>query len=154
MRRKAIPALLLVAGLALAVAAGPAAPATSVAATPSAADIAFLATLAEAPPVPDLGTPAPQSLTCNVSNDCGDGNVAYCQGNSSCTTTIAGVKCDGTEVRCPNFCTIGQQCQCCTGTQNGFCWSKKGDCQVTSNGIACDGIEVSCEGTCPLCPEW
>lgn len=146
-------AILLLAGFTYGVAADPAAPAAPMAASLSAADLAFLATLTEAPPLPDLGVPAPQSLFCNVSNDCGDGNVAYCEGNQTCTTTISGVKCDGNAVDCPNFCTIGQQCQCCTGPQSGFCWSKRGDCQYTSNGIACNGIELTCEQTCPLCPE-
>ncbi|HEX6202507.1 MAG TPA: hypothetical protein VF100_05845 [Thermoanaerobaculia bacterium] len=148
--RTTLAALLLLVAFAPGAAADPAAPAAREAAAPSAADLAFLASLDEAPPaLPDLGTPAPLSLACSVSNDCGDGNVAYCEGNSTCTTTIAGVKCDGTEVRCPNFCTISQQCHCCDGIRTQTCWSKKGDCQDAGTGIACDGRVMPCR--CPFC---
>lgn len=141
-------AVLLITGFAVAAVAEPAAP--------SAADLAFIASLAEetAPAVPELEVPAPQQRTCSVSNECGDGNVATCTGNNSCTTTIAGVKCDGNEVKCPHFCTISQECQCCTGTQTGFCWSKRGDCEATPEGISCNDQVVRCEDTCPQCPDW
>lgn len=154
MRLNAFFTALVLAGFTFGAAADPAPPATSVAAPPHAADLSFLATLADAPSLPDLGVPAPLSLTCNVSNDCGDGNIAYCEGNSSCQTTISGVKCDGNAVDCPNFCSIALQCDCCNGTQTGVCWSKKGNCHYTSEGAVCGDHTMTCDTVCPFCPEW
>lgn len=143
-----IVAVLLIAGFASAsTAAGPSAP--------SSADLAFLASLEDSPmALPDMGTPSPQSMACSVTNDCDGSTPVTCTGNSSCQTTIAGVKCDGNEVQCPNFCSISQSCQCCNGTYYGTCWSRRGDCQYTSEGIACNGVTFTCDSTCPLCPEW
>jgi hypothetical protein len=142
-----IVAALLIAGLAATASADPA--------SPSPTDAAFLKSLAspQSPP-PEVGTPAPQWKTCSASVDCGDGNTAACTGNSSCQVTIAGVKCDGTETRCPNFCSIAESCDCCSGPYTSVCWSRKGDCQYTSGGIACNGNTFSCASACPLCPEW
>jgi hypothetical protein len=146
------PTISIAAVLLLAVLAVPAVAAPS---SPSPADLAFLESLAGSQPLPpELGVPQPVMKACNVSVECGDGNVAACTGNANCQTTIAGVKCDGVEHQCPNFCTIGQSCQCCSGWYNGFCWSRSGDCEYTDNGIACNGHEITCEQSCPLCPEW
>lgn len=136
--------------------AGFAATATAEPAPPSAADLAFLDSLANFDgTVPDVGTPAPKAMgPCNVTNDCGSDPPVSCNGNNTCQTTFAGVKCDGVETRCPNFCTIGQTCQCCNGPYNSFCWSKDGDCQYTAGGISCNGHEFTCETGCPLCPDW
>lgn len=140
-------AVLLIAGFAASASADPA--------SPTAADLAFLDSLAQSPAnLPELGTPEPQWKTCTATTDCGDGNTVSCTGNSICQITQAGVKCDGNEVQCPNFCTISIGCQCCSGWYTTFCWSRSGNCQYTSNGIACNGYEVTCEQTCPLCPEW
>lgn len=156
--------LLLVAGFGLTAAA---APAQSFCSAPAGSDEAFVAALAreaaglpepivvpQEPSFPELGTPEAKPLTCNASNDCGDGNVAYCEGNSICQVTFAGVKCDGVETQCPHFCSIAMNCDCCNGPYTAFCWSKKGDCQYTGGGIACNGHEFTCEQACPLCPEW
>lgn len=80
---------------------------------------------------------------CSAQKDCGDGNVVSCTGNVSCTTTIAGVKCDGQETRCPNFCTERIQCECGVFV----CWSTSGNC-TTFPTSSCDGHEL----TCDLCP--
>lgn len=141
-----VAAVLLIAGLAATAAADPGSP------VPSSA--AFLKSLAnpqkELPP--EVGTPAPQWKSCSVSNDCGDGNIAACTGNSTCQTTIAGVKCDGTEVRCPNYCAIGMNCDCCNGPYFTSCWSLRGDCHYVDDGIACNGNTITCAQSCPLCP--
>ena len=132
--------------------AGPAV-ADSSASGPSPADLAFLQSLAgtEAP-APAIGTPAPKSLTCTATVDCGDGNTVTCTGQSICQVTSPGVKCDGVETRCPNYCTIGMTCNCCDGTRTQFCSSRSGDCQRTEDGIACNGIQRRC--ICPSCPDW
>src|SRR5437588_487345 len=83
--------------------------------TASAPDAAFLRSLGSpvaAPPDPltGLGTPSPSSRTCSVSRACGDGNTAACTGVSSCTFSQRGVTCDGTEVACPNYCTMSWTC--------------------------------------------
>lgn len=156
--------VLVVAGFGLAAAA---APARSFCSAPADSDADFVAALAREaaglpepvvvprePGLPALGTPEAQQLTCQASNDCGDGNVAYCTGNSICQVTVAGVKCDGTEVRCPNYCTLSTHCDCCNGPYTMFCWSKSGDCQWTSEGPACNGHVMNCEVGCPLCPDW
>lgn len=125
----------------------------------SQSDLAFLQTLS-APPMeqpelpPAIGIPEPQMRACSVNQDCQDGTSVSCVGNSSCQTTIAGVKCDGTETRCPNYCSIAMGCQCCNGPYTTVCWSRKGDCQYTGNGIACNGHEITCDTSCPFCPEW
>lgn len=154
-----IAAVVLLAGLA------PAWAETS--SSPSPADLAFFKSLAGPqalpPDTPDtqeqelpptVGTPGPQLKACTVTQDCQDGTSVMCNGNSTCQTTIAGVKCDGTETRCPNYCSIAMSCQCCNGPYTSFCWSRRGDCQYTSNGISCNGNEFTCEMGCPLCPEW
>lgn len=146
-----LAAVLLLAGLAPAWA--------DVSPSPNPSDLAFLQSLAD--PVADpqelppaVGTPEPQLKACSVTQDCdGQGSVA-CTGNSSCQTTIAGVKCDGVETKCPNYCSIVMTCQCCNGPNHFVCWSRRGDCQYTSNGISCNGIEFTCATTCPFCQEW
>jgi hypothetical protein len=135
-------------------------PALADAGAPNPADLAFLQSLAgtEAPaagtdaPAPAIGTPAPKSLTCTATVDCGDGNTVTCTGNSICQVTNPGVKCDGVETRCPNYCVIGMSCQCCDGTRTQSCFSRSGNCQRTDEGIACNGIQRRC--ICPLCPQW
>jgi hypothetical protein len=135
--------------------AGFAATAAADSPSPSPADAAFVRSLADPElTLPEVGVPEPQLKSCNVSVDCGDGNIVACTGNSSCQTTIAGVKCDGNEVQCPNFCSIGMSCDCCNGPYNTACWSRRGDCQYTGGGISCNGVELTCQSTCPLCPEW
>lgn len=120
---------------------------------PSPADLAFLQSLAEpeapAAPAPEIGTPAPTPRTCTATVDCGDGNTVSCTGNSICQVTSPGVKCDGVETRCPNYCTIGMSCECCTGTRTASCFSRKGDCQRVDNVIYCDGVPHPC--ICPFC---
>lgn len=129
------------------------------ASSPSQSDFAFLQTLAvpptEQPELPPaIGIPEPQMRACTVTQDCQDGTSVTCNGNSSCQTTIAGVKCDGAETRCPNYCSIAMSCQCCNGQYTTVCWSRKGDCQYTGNGISCNSFEITCDQSCPLCPEW
>ena len=149
-----IAAVLLLAGLPVSAADAPS--------SPNPSDLAFLQSLAEPQPLPPdsqelppaVGMPEPQLRACSVTQDCdGQGSVT-CTGNSTCQTTFAGVKCDGTETQCPNYCSIAMSCQCCNGTYHSVCWSRRGDCQYTSNGIACNGNEFTCATTCPLCPEW
>lgn len=128
-------------------------PALADAGAPGPADLAFLQSLAEdGAPAPAIGTPAPKSLDCTATVDCGDGNTVTCTGQSICQVTNPGVKCDGVETRCPNYCTIGMTCQCCDGTRVQTCFSRSGDCQHTSGGIACNGIQRRC--LCPFCPQW
>jgi hypothetical protein len=163
MRSKAVlAALLLTVGCAAAALAG--------SLSPSPSDQVFVRSLAapqqaaspagpqQADPqgvaLPDVGVPDPQWKTCTASVDCGDGNSVNCTGNANCHTTIAGVMCDSTEVRCPNFCQISQSCDCCNGPYVGTCWSRRGDCQYTEDGIECNGHNFTCEQMCPLCPEW
>jgi hypothetical protein len=133
-----------------------AAPMSVEAATPSPADVAFARSLADpqAIPLPEVGTPDKQLKSCSISSDCGDGNTVSCTGNWSCQVTTAGVKCDNNEVQCPNFCSIGMSCQCCSGYYSGACFSRTGPCQYTSGGISCGGNEWTCEMFCPFCPEW
>jgi hypothetical protein len=141
-----VATLLLTAGFAATAAADPG--------SPSPSNAAFLKSLAgpqEGLP-PEVGTPAPQWKSCSVSNDCGDGNTAACTGTSGCTTTIAGVQCDGTEVRCPHYCAISMNCDCCNGPYVTSCWSLRGDCQYVTDGIACNGNTITCAQSCPLCP--
>ncbi|HEV8578403.1 MAG TPA: hypothetical protein VGX68_04915 [Thermoanaerobaculia bacterium] len=142
--------ILIAASLLLVCAAGWAEPPS-----PSPADRAFLQALANPQEaLPGVGTPAPQFKTCSASTDCGDGNTAACTGNSICQVTIAGVKCDGVETKCPNYCSIGMSCQCCNGPYTMFCFSRQGNCQYTSGGISCNGSEITCENSCPDCPNW
>lgn len=82
--------------------------------------------------------------SCTAQLDCGDGNTVSCSGSTSCQTTIAGVKCDGQEVRCPNFCSVGVQCPC--GLT--ICWSTSGNC--TQFPPTCNGRELRCR--CPFNP--
>lgn len=125
-----------------------------------AADLAFLDSIAEpaTPPgevtLPEDGKLDLQSSTCDITSDCGDGTSVSCTGTAICETTIAGVSCNGTEVRCPNFCQIGQSCECCSGPRTGFCWSRRGDCQYTTEGIMCDGRTFTCARLCGRCQEW
>jgi hypothetical protein len=151
MRARILFAAFLLAALALT----PGAQASS----PNQSDLAFLQTLADPVEVPQelppaLGIPEPQMKACTVTQDCQDGNSVTCNGNSSCQSTIAGVKCDGVETRCPNYCSIGMSCQCCNGPYTTVCWSRSGDCQYTGGGIACNGHTITCEQSCPFCPEW
>ncbi|HEX6203505.1 MAG TPA: hypothetical protein VF100_10920 [Thermoanaerobaculia bacterium] len=145
--RATLLAVLLVAAVAVAADAAPA--------CRSADDLDFLASLAEPDAgVPAIGTPAPQSTVCNASSNCGDGNTVTCQGNWTCQVTGPGVKCDGNEVRCPNYCQIGMGCQCCDGFHSVFCTSRTGGCAYTSGGITCGSGEITCEESCPDCPDW
>jgi hypothetical protein len=138
--------VLLVAGFAAAADASPA--------CPSAADLDFLASIAAPGAEPAIGTPAPQSTVCNASSDCGDGNTVYCSGQSTCQVTAAGVKCDGNEVKCPNYCEISIYCECCNGPYITYCFSRTGGCAYTSGGITCGSGEITCESSCPDCPNW
>jgi hypothetical protein len=141
-----VAAVLLIAGFAAIAAADPS--------SPSPSNLTFLKSLGSSQVVlpPEVGTPSPQWKTCSASNNCGDGNTAACTGSSTCQTTIAGVQCDGTEVRCPNFCSISQNCDCCNGPYTSTCWSLRGDCQYTGSGIACNGATFTCFDSCPFCP--
>lgn len=145
--RAILLAALLVAGSAVAVDAAPT--------DRSPADLNFLASIA--PPgagVPSIGTPTPQPTTCTISSGCGDGNTAACSGNFSCEITQAGVKCDGNEVQCPNYCEVAMSCQCCDGALIVSCVSRIAPCEHTSGGISCGGSEITCEDACPICPDW
>jgi hypothetical protein len=146
-------AVVMIAGLAAAATADPV--------SPRAADLAFLDSIAEPAAsrlgevtLPEDGKLDLQSSTCEITSDCGDGNSVSCTGTAICKTTIAGVSCNGTEVQCPNFCQIGQSCDCCNGPYTGFCWSRRGDCQYTNEGIMCDGRTFTCARMCPRCQEW
>lgn len=86
----------------------------------------------------DLSNVSAAGGSCTAELDCGDGNVVSCEGTSTCRTTIAGVECDGNEVRCPNFCSVGVQCEC--GLR--ICWSTSGDC--TQFPPTCNGFELKC----------
>jgi hypothetical protein len=88
-------------------------------------------------------------MACSASADCGDGNTVACTGSGVCEETLAGVKCDGNEVRCPNYCSIGMPCYCCDGPRTTYCHSRRGDCQFIPGGIACDGEAYECD--CPDC---
>lgn len=114
-------------------------------------DAAFLQSLEEtvqAPASPQgpshNGAPAPTPKACSISRPCGDGNTAACTGNSSCIYSAKGVKCDGVETACPNYCAMGWWCECGQRT----CSSLRGDCGVTNTG--CDGQEKIC--LCPFFP--
>jgi hypothetical protein len=116
-------------------------------------DTAFLRSLgspgaAPSDPLNGLGTPTPSPRSCSVSRDCGDGNTVSCTGSGSCAYSQKSVTCDGTEVACPNYCTMGWTCESCPGYTY-FCWSLRGDCGVT--GEACDGRPQRC--LCPLHPQ-
>lgn len=109
-------------------------------------DEAFLRSLAEMPlDLPPVGTPSPHPRACSVSRPCGDGNTAACIGNSSCVYSQKGVKCDGVETACPNYCEMGWSCTECYPMLQMFCWSLSGDCGVTNTG--CNGAEQNCP--CP-----
>jgi hypothetical protein len=100
-------------------------------------------------PVPGIGGPAPEQRSCSISRDCGDGNTVACTGTYSCAYSTKGVKCDGAEVACPNFCSLGWTCRACPNYVS-FCYSTKGDCGVTNDG--CDGNSQEC--ACPDIPNW
>lgn len=109
-------------------------------------DAAFLRLLAEMPPdLPSVGIPTPENRACSISRPCGDGNVAACTGSSSCVYSQRGVKCNGVETACPNYCEMGWSCQQCYPPISVFCWSLSGDCGVTNTG--CNGGEQTCP--CP-----
>lgn len=107
--------------------------------------LAFEPEASSTPAVADLGL-LDEAVTvgssCSVSLNCGDGNVVSCTGTTSCSRTIAGVICDGNEVRCPNFCSLSLNCGPC-GIAT--CWSTAGNC--TRNPDACDGRLLRCR--CP-----
>jgi len=126
------------------------------AAATSAADDAFLRTLAtsvEEPqvtePIEGFGTPAPTPRSCSISRDCGDGNTVSCVGNYSCANSIKGVKCDSTEYACPNFCAMSWSCDECPNYVS-TCWSLTGDCGVSNSG--CNGRPQRC--ICPREPQY
>ncbi|HYG63525.1 MAG TPA: hypothetical protein VEL74_13165, partial [Thermoanaerobaculia bacterium] len=139
--------LKLTAALALLMLAG-----TTAAVASPATDTAFFQSLAEGSlpaqqeePLAGVGTPEPTFKSCSISRPCGDGNYASCTGNSSCINSQKGVKCDGTEYACPNYCSMSWQCENCP-TYVHICWSLKGDCGVS--GAGCDGRPQRC-----ICPE-
>lgn len=142
LRRRLFPALVILLTL-LAVTAGAAS------AIDRSPEVAENPEPGEAPPktlnLPDLANVAAAGGSCTAELDCGDGNVVSCEGSNTCRTTIAGVECDGEEVRCPNFCSVGVQCEC--GLQ--ICWSTSGDC--TQFPPSCDGFELKCR--CPFNPQ-
>jgi hypothetical protein len=100
-------------------------------------------------PVPGINGPAPQQRSCSISRDCGDGNTVACTGTYSCAYSTKGVKCDGAEVACPNFCSIGWTCSQCPSYVS-YCYSTSGDCGVTNEG--CNGGTKDC--ACPDIPPW
>lgn len=100
-------------------------------------------------PLAGVGIPEPALKACNVSRPCGDGNTAACSGISSCVYSQKGVKCDGVEHACPNYCSMGWTCAECPGYVH-FCWSLSGDCGVTNDG--CNGQPQRC--LCPEQPQW
>ena len=127
------------------------------AAATSAADEAFLRTLAAASveepqvqePLEGFGTPAPSPRACSISRDCGDGNTVSCVGQYSCANSIKGVKCDTTEYQCPNYCAMSWTCEECPNYVS-TCWSLTGDCGVTNSG--CNGRPQRC--ICPQQPQY
>ena len=108
-------------------------------------DAAFLRSLAEMPlDLPPVGIPAPDPRACNISRPCGDGNNAACMGNASCVYSQRGVKCDGVETACPNYCEMGWYCSECSPPFPVVCWSLSGDCGVTNTG--CNGTKLPLPG--------
>jgi hypothetical protein len=102
-------------------------PATAAASPPqaapalSAADQAFLATLATAPaPVPAAKRPILGKALCTATANCGPGGTISCSGNNSTTSCSAtdqncphqrgSVTCDGTVTQCPNACICELDC--------------------------------------------
>ena len=110
----------------------------------SQADATFLRSLGQEGTLaaPAIGSPAPNLLSnCNISKTCQDGATVSCMGTFSCVLTILGVSCDNHETRCPQACSISQQCA------NGVitCFSTRGDCGYAEDGnIECNGREWSC----------
>jgi hypothetical protein len=134
--------------LSLALFAFAAAPAAADDTNPHAAFLQSLAQTVEEPqegPLPGVGVPDPTLKACSVSRPCGDGNTVACTGVGSCVYSQKGVKCDGVEHACPNFCSMGWTCPECPGYVF-VCWSLSGDCGVTNTG--CDGSAQSC-----FCPD-
>lgn len=81
----------------------------------SAADQAFLATLAKAPaPVPAAKRPSQglEKSACNATANCWDGTTRSCSGNTSCSAVDSNcsggqrgsVTCDGVTTQCPSCC--------------------------------------------------
>jgi hypothetical protein len=107
---------------------------------------AFLRSLAQEPheqdPLADILTPSPTPQSCSISRPCGDGNTAACTGSFSCVYSQRGVKCNGVETACPNYCEMGWTCTECVPPMQVFCFSLSGDCGVT--GEACNGDSMSC----------
>jgi hypothetical protein len=138
--------------LPLALFAFAAAPAAAADANPHAAFLQSLAQTVEEPqedPLPGVGVPDPTPQACTVSRPCGDGNTVSCTGTSSCVYSQKGVKCDGVESACPNFCSMGWTCQDCPA-YTFVCWSLSGDCGVTNSG--CNGQPQRC--FCPFEPQF
>jgi hypothetical protein len=106
----------------------------------------FLRSLAQEPqdqdPLAGILTPAPSPKSCSISRPCGYGNTAMCTGSFSCVYSQRGVKCNGVETACPNYCEMGWTCMECNPPMPVFCWSLSGDCGVT--GEACNGDSMSC----------
>lgn len=87
----------------------------------SAADQAFLATLAPPAPVPVAKRPTVRGKAlCTASANCGSGGTISCEGNNSttscsstdqsCPTVRGSVTCDGVTTVCPNSCCPDLDC--------------------------------------------
>ncbi|HRC87302.1 MAG TPA: hypothetical protein PK413_16990, partial [Thermoanaerobaculia bacterium] len=93
---------------------------------------------------PGVGVPEPSLRSCSISRACGDGNTVSCTGTFSCVFSWRGVSCNGNEVPCPNYCSMGWRCSECP-LYVFSCFSLKGDCGVSASG--CDGNDQEC--SCP-----
>ena len=90
-----------------------------------------------------LGDPIVYASTCNISLNCGDGNVVSCAGNYSCSKSAGQclVKCDGVQHECPNTCRVFSGCG---GGGAVFCSSCSGDCQSGNESVTCNGTTYNC----------
>lgn len=122
----------------------------------TAADAAFLQSLAESGQQPLIqeddpiagGMLAPIYKSCSIFRDCGgedEENVVACVGDYSCADSTKGVTCDSTEYVCPLYCSMQWTCPVQCPGYSYWCSSLKGDCGVTADG--CDGRPQLC-----LCP--
>lgn len=90
--------------------------------------------------------PEPVFLSgCTANFSCGDGNTVSCTGNTSCSVTGAGVKCDGVYTNCPNRCTAYEPCYCGGVLQ---CSSNVGACSHGNDTVTCDGQTLYCPNFC------
>lgn len=91
----------------------------------------------------DLEDPQIQASSCQISLNCGDGNVVACSGNYQClkSTGQCFVQCDGIQHSCPNACTVYAGCG---GGGAVFCTSCSGNCQQGSESVTCDGNTYNC----------